>query len=68
MIDYLHKIKNIDDGITSRPPTNKKYNTKLRLELVTKAKAIGNLKKAANELNVPYKTLYGWVNTYKIGE
>ena len=62
MIAYLNLIKNVTEEDQSR----KKYGKQLRLELVEKAKKIGNLKLAAKELGVPYKTLYNWINTRKL--
>jgi transposase-like protein len=67
MIDYLHKIKNIDEGMASRTPTTQRYSSDFRKLAVNKVKT-SNVQSVANELNVPYKTLYGWVNTFKIGE
>jgi transposase len=46
---------------------NRQYNEEFKVQAVKLAKEIGG-KKAAEELNVPYNTLTGWIHKEKIGE
>ena len=45
---------------------NKQYENEYKVQAVKLAKKIGAVK-AANELQIPVNTLYGWIRKVKIG-
>ena len=45
---------------------NKQYENEYKVQAVKLAKKIGSVK-AANELQIPVNTLYGWIRKAKIG-